>query len=142
MVSRVIPVEAFDLVIFGGTGDLARRKILPGLFRRFIAGQMPEKAQIIGAARSQFEGGGYRGFVNDALLEFGPKGISADTLEAFLDRLDYVAIDAKGTGGWSDLAAKMRKGHVRAFYFSVAPSCLEIWLKGCTHMKSLCQTVG
>ena len=122
MVSRVIPVEAFDLVIFGGTGDLARRKILPGLFRRFIAGQMPEKAQIIGAARSQFEGGGYRGFVNDALLEFGPKGISADTLEAFLDRLDYVAIDAKGTGGWSELAAKMRKGHVRAFYFSVAPS--------------------
>ena len=41
MVSRVIPVEAFDLVIFGGTGDLARRKVLPGLFRRFCAGQMP-----------------------------------------------------------------------------------------------------
>ncbi len=31
MVSRVIPVDDFDLVIFGGTGDLARRKILPGL---------------------------------------------------------------------------------------------------------------
>ena len=30
MVSRVIPVDPFDLVIFGGTGDLARRKILPG----------------------------------------------------------------------------------------------------------------
>ena len=41
MVSRVIPVETFDLVIFGGTGDLARRKILPGLYRRFRAGQMP-----------------------------------------------------------------------------------------------------
>ena len=37
MVSRVIPVDPFDLVIFGGTGDLARRKILPGLFRRFCA---------------------------------------------------------------------------------------------------------
>ena len=35
MVSRVIPVDPFDLVIFGGTGDLAQRKILPGLFRRF-----------------------------------------------------------------------------------------------------------
>ncbi len=32
MVSRVIPVDPFDLVIFGGTGDLARRKILPGLY--------------------------------------------------------------------------------------------------------------
>ena len=38
MVSRVIPVDTFDLVIFGGTGDLARRKILPGLFRRFLTG--------------------------------------------------------------------------------------------------------
>ena len=35
MVSRVIPVETFDLVIFGGTGDLARRNIFPGLYRRY-----------------------------------------------------------------------------------------------------------
>ncbi|MCP4822427.1 MAG: hypothetical protein GY883_24850, partial [Shimia sp.] len=35
MVARVIPVSPFDLVIFGATGDLARRKILPGLFLRF-----------------------------------------------------------------------------------------------------------
>ena len=48
MVSRVIPVDPFDLIIFGGTGDLARRKILPGLFRRFCSGQMPPNARIIG----------------------------------------------------------------------------------------------
>jgi glucose-6-phosphate 1-dehydrogenase len=41
MVSRVIPVDPFDLVIFGGTGDLAQKKILPGLYRRFADGQMP-----------------------------------------------------------------------------------------------------
>ena len=52
MVSRVIPVGVFDLVIFGGTGDLARRKILPGLYRRFCAGQMPPEARVIGAARA------------------------------------------------------------------------------------------
>ena len=43
MVSRVIPVDPFDLVIFGGTGDLAHRKILPGLYRRFWAGQMTRR---------------------------------------------------------------------------------------------------
>ncbi|MEO0358957.1 MAG: glucose-6-phosphate dehydrogenase, partial [Pseudomonadota bacterium] len=59
MVSRVIPVDPFDLVIFGGTGDLARRKILPGLFRRFCSGQMPDTAQIIGAARSDLDQDGY-----------------------------------------------------------------------------------
>ena len=55
MVSRVIPVDPFDLVIFGGTGDLARRKILPGLFRRFCAGQMPDTSRIIGAARTEMD---------------------------------------------------------------------------------------
>ena len=55
MVSRVIPVDPFDLVIFGGTGDLARRKILPGLFRRFCAGQMPPEARIIGASRKDMD---------------------------------------------------------------------------------------
>ena len=58
MVSRVIPVAPFDLVIFGGTGDLARRKILPGLFARFSSGQMPEEARIIGAARSDLDDAG------------------------------------------------------------------------------------
>ena len=41
MVSTVIPVQPFDLVIFGATGDLAHRKILPSLFRRLAVHQMP-----------------------------------------------------------------------------------------------------
>ena len=70
MVSRVIPVDPFDLVIFGGTGDLARRKILPGLFRRFCAGQVEGDVRIIGAARADMDTDGYRQFVNDAIEEF------------------------------------------------------------------------
>ena len=53
MVSRVIPVDTFDLVIFGGTGDLARRKIFPGLYRRYLSGQMNGESRIIGAARAK-----------------------------------------------------------------------------------------
>ena len=71
MVSRVIPVETFDLVIFGGTGDLARRKILPGLFRRFLSGQMPPESRIIGAARSELDAAGYREMIAGAVAEFG-----------------------------------------------------------------------
>ena len=73
MVSRVIPVEDFDLVIFGGTGDLARRKILPGLFRRFCSGQMPAQSRIIGAARSDLTDAAYRKDIKGALEEFLPK---------------------------------------------------------------------
>ncbi|MEO0502733.1 MAG: glucose-6-phosphate dehydrogenase [Pseudomonadota bacterium] len=120
MVSRVIPVEPFDLVIFGGTGDLARRKILPGLFRRFCAGQMPDDARVIGAARGDMDADAYRAFVGDAVAEF-VGDTSQDDLNAFLQRLDYVTIDARGENGWREMAGMMRQGVVRAFYFSVAP---------------------
>ncbi|GGD33949.1 glucose-6-phosphate dehydrogenase [Sinisalibacter lacisalsi] len=123
MVSRVIPVEAFDLVIFGGTGDLARRKILPGLYRRFRDGQIPDDARIVGAARSDMSAEAYRAQVADALNEVLPASKrDAESVEAFLARLDYVGIDATGTHGWPDLSQKMRAGVVQAFYFSVAPA--------------------
>ena len=122
MVSRVIPVEPFDLVIFGGTGDLARRKILPALFRRFRDGQMPEGARIIGAARTEQDGAAWRDWVRTAFEEFlRPDEREGPAAEAFLERLDYLAIDAAGEGGWSDLKGRMRAGVVQAFYFSVAP---------------------
>ena len=70
MVSRVIPTDPFDLVIFGGTGDLARRKILPGLFRRFCAGQMPGEARIIGAARSDMSRAEFQDMVKEAIKEW------------------------------------------------------------------------
>ncbi|WP_417721700.1 glucose-6-phosphate dehydrogenase [Salipiger sp.] len=126
MVSRVIPVDPFDLVIFGGTGDLARRKILPGLFRRFCAGQMPENARIIGAARQDLDDDGYRKMVGEAIEEFGKVGkVDKKALKAFQKQLHYVAVDAKGDGGWDALGKLLRDEEeevVRAFYFSVGPS--------------------
>ncbi|WP_127903219.1 glucose-6-phosphate dehydrogenase [Solirhodobacter olei] len=123
MVARVIPVDPFDLVIFGGTGDLAKRKILPGLYRRFLAGQMPPEARIIAAARSEMDDAGYRALAGASLAEFVSKSKQDEkAIGEFLERLHYVTIDATGEGGWKALKGLMRKGVVRAFYFSVAPS--------------------
>ena len=109
MVSRVIPVETFDLVVIGATGDLARRKILPGLFRRYCAGQMPGGARIIGAARSDMDADGFRTLVSEAVGEFGGKSANEyDELEPFLASLDYVTLDARGENGWSELRALVR----------------------------------
>jgi len=122
MVSRVIPVDPFDLVIFGGTGDLARRKILPALFRRYCSGQILSGSRIIGAARSKFEPSGYREFVAGAIREFsGGRACEDGTLDGFLDCLSYVTIDARGSDGWDQLAALLTGDRVRAFYFSVGP---------------------
>jgi glucose-6-phosphate 1-dehydrogenase len=123
MVSRVIPVDVFDLVIFGATGDLARRKILPGLYRRFLAGQMTGDSRIIGAARADLTDAAFREQVRAAIAEFVPKDRQDPAvLDGFLARLSYVPIDATGTNGWAALKALMRENVVRAFYFSVAPS--------------------
>ena len=123
MVSRVIPVDVFDLVIFGGTGDLARRKILPGLYRRFLAGQMPADSRIIGAARADLTESAFRDQVRAAIAEFVPKNRQDDAAIAdFLGCITYVSIDAMGASGWAALKALMRPAVVRVFYFSVAPT--------------------
>ena len=123
MVSRVIPVDVFDLVIFGATGDLARRKILPGLYRRFMAGQMPADSRIIGGARSALSDAQFRVQVAAAIAEFVPTDRQDPAVIAeFLGRIFYVAIDAKVEGGWETLKSLMRPNVVRAFYFSVAPA--------------------
>ncbi|MTH64663.1 glucose-6-phosphate dehydrogenase [Paracoccus shanxieyensis] len=122
MVSRIIPVEDFDLVIFGATGDLAHRKILPGLYRRFVAGQIPETAQIIGAARTKQDDQAFRAEAEAAIRKFAGKGDDLSQLAQFLQHLAYVAIDARGTDGWDDLKTRIRPGVVHAFYFSVAPA--------------------
>ena len=143
MVSRVIPVEPFDLVIFGGTGDLARRKILPALFHRFCAGQIPENSKITGAARSDMDAQAYRDFVAEALKEFGgPRAAQASSLEKFLNVISYQTVDARGDAGWSELKKEMAgDGRVEAFYFSVGPSLFgdiaeRLHLHGMSNPKS------
>jgi len=122
MVSRIIPVEPFDLVIFGGTGDLARRKILPGLYRRFVADQMPDGARIIACARSDHSDQAFRAIVRDAVVEFvADNKQTADCIDAFVAHCSYIRLDARGDGGWAELAAKVRPDVVNAFYFSVGP---------------------
>ncbi|QIE55235.1 glucose-6-phosphate dehydrogenase [Pikeienuella piscinae] len=124
MVARTVPVEAFDLIVFGGTGDLARRKLLPALYHRFAAGQTPGDALIIGAARRRMDGAGYRDFAREALTEFVPEShLKPDLVEGFIAMLDYVPVDAATEAGWAALGRKLkgREARPRAFYLSVAP---------------------
>jgi glucose-6-phosphate 1-dehydrogenase len=123
MASRVIPVDPFDLVIFGGTGDLARRKILPALFRRYCAGQMQTGTRLIGAARAEMTDADYRAFVAAALDEFDTSHQhSPEQRTAFLDDLHYVTLDAMGDEGWERLASLMSRDRIKAYYFSVGPA--------------------
>lgn len=125
MSSQIIPVEPFDYVVFGGTGDLAERKLLPALFHRQLAGQLTEPTRIIGASRTAMTHEEYRKFTLDALHEH----LKAEELEEaevakFLERIYYVSVDAKSDQGWEDLKKLLDQGKdiVRAFYLAVSPS--------------------
>ena len=124
MVSRTIPVDPFDLVIFGGTGDLARRMVIPAVYMRFLAGQVPDEARIIGAARTELDDEGYRDMIREAFDEFAPD-VDRSRMDDFLERTSYVSLDAKGEGGWADLKEKVRSDVISAYYFSVAPSLFD-----------------
>ncbi len=133
MVSRVIPVDAFDLVIFGATGDLARRKILPALYRRLVAGQIPPESRIIGAARTDQTQKQFRANVSAALAEFAPESKDQSKIVSqFQSMLDYYPINTDDTKAWQRLAkaVKTKANPIRAFYLSVAPSLFGPLAKG------------
>jgi glucose-6-phosphate 1-dehydrogenase len=114
------PVESFDLVIFGGTGDLAMRKLLPALFHRFLDGQIPSTSRIIGVARETTDDDGYRQQVRDALkTDQDPARV-----ESFLGQLSYHSLDACKDEGWDDFATVIRKqpDNIRVFYLSTSPN--------------------
>jgi glucose-6-phosphate 1-dehydrogenase len=124
MTVRTIPVSPFDLVIFGGTGDLARRKLLPALFRRDMAGQLPAEARIFGAARRDLGTAAYRELAARALRDFVPRAELTETAVArFLARLDYHPVDFDGGTGLAALGDAIGQSprDVRAFYLAVAP---------------------
>lgn len=124
MVAKTVPVDPFDLIVFGGTGDLARRKLLPALFHRFMAGQVPEDALIIGAARGKMTRKAFQAHTVEALEEFvAEDDRPAKGVAKFVAMVDYATADAMSDQGW-DALAKLLKGRddrTRAFYLSVAP---------------------
>ena len=118
MATRIVKVEPFDLVVFGGTGDLAYRKLYPALFHRERSDQFSEPTRIIGASRRRLERDAFRALVKDALMKFaGVDDGEGAAMERFLSRLDYIAVDAMNDGGWADLKALLGADErIRAYW--------------------------
>ncbi len=90
-----VPPADHVIVLFGATGDLARRKLLPGLFHLAKAGLMPEKYQIIGSAPAQFalSDDDFRQHALDAVKEFGSAKPTGAAWQAFESCLHFGAAD-------------------------------------------------
>ena len=116
------PLPDFDIVIFGGTGDLAKRKLLPALLQRFLAGQINPGSRIIGSARDALGSASYRMKVAEAVTS-GAEKVASDRLSSFLSLVDYLPVDVSSEAGWAELKAKLdaRPDRVRVFYLAIGP---------------------
>jgi glucose-6-phosphate 1-dehydrogenase len=124
MTPRIIPVDVFDLVVFGATGDLSQRKLLPALFQRDLQGQIPPGARIIGSSRRAMKDAEFKAFAK-ASVEAHVKEAErpADVMNRFLDRLSYVAAEATDDNGWKafEKVLKPFADRIRVFYLAVGP---------------------
>ena len=128
MSSRIIPVQPFDYVVFGATGDLTKRKLIPALYHRFMDGQFDEQSRIIGVSRSKLSDAEFQKLAGDAVAQFVEKDYQdAAVIKRFLTIFSYVVNDVSDQAGWGDIKKALRDDPnvVRAFYLAVAPDLFE-----------------
>ena len=123
MTPRIIPVDLFDIVVFGATGDLSQRKLLPALFHRDMQGQLPPGARIIGSSRRPMSDADFRKFAETAVVaHVAEADRPAEALARFLERLSYIAAEAAQETGWLDLEKALQdRERIRVFYLAVGP---------------------
>lgn len=122
--AKFVPVDPFDIVIFGGTGDLSRRKLLPALFRRWRDGQIPETSRIIGTARSDLDAKAYRAMAKEACQAAIGDSWNLKEWARFEKLVHYVCIDATDeAANWDKLSELLSDDEARAcvYYLATAP---------------------
>jgi glucose-6-phosphate 1-dehydrogenase len=117
-------MQPFDLVLFGGTGDLAMRKLLPALYRRHLAGQIPAGTRLLGVARADLAREAWVAQVREGCDRYNMGGIDAAQWVKFADCLHYLSADAARPDSFGALAAFLagREAVTRVFFLSTAPS--------------------
>ncbi|MEJ7892364.1 MAG: glucose-6-phosphate dehydrogenase [Solirubrobacteraceae bacterium] len=128
-----VPVPHTALVIFGATGDLSKRKLLPALYNLAHEGQLPERFALVGVSRGESSDDDFRTVARDAITEYSRNEPNADVLDALLTRMRYVAFSFDDAEGYPRLGQVLEEidaeaGHPlnRCYYLSTAPDYFGI----------------
>ena len=116
---------SFDLVIFGGTGDLAWRKLMPALFQAFRHGTLPRDGRIIGIARDNLSDAQYRELIRSRFEEVdGAKRPNAEEFDRFAQMLHFLRMDLSRPADYKLLAQTYRAANteLRARMAPVGPA--------------------
>lgn len=120
--AEFIPVEPFDIVIFGATGDLTKRKLLPALFHRFLDGQIDGSSRIIGVARSEMDVDSFKAVAKHA-CEATTKNWDPNKWDSFALLLEYSSMDAtRSDADWEPVKSNLTQdGRPCVIYLAVTP---------------------
>jgi glucose-6-phosphate 1-dehydrogenase len=138
-----VHAKASTLLLFGATGDLARRMLLPSLYGLDSDELLPPDLRIIGTARTDLDDAGYRKRALDALQEHLPEGFFDEAVAArFVERLHYVAADINNAASFDQLAGKIGDPcDGVAIFLSTAPSLFKPVIDGLQAAGLACPTV-
>src|SRR5882757_8731051 len=107
-VPTVAVLPTFDMLLFGGTGDLVTRKLLPAMYRRYAAGQVSAESRIYGIARTALSRSEYLGLAESACRGYLGKEFDAPHWEAFSGLLNYLKLDAGREQDYEQLTAVLK----------------------------------
>src|SRR5690606_25624525 len=95
-------------IIFGGTGDLTKRKIIPALFNLFLENRLPEKIAIIGTGRSKFTDAKYRTSLLEAVDEFSRRGkAKKEDWAKFASNISYQTANIKDVEQYKEFGSRI-----------------------------------
>jgi glucose-6-phosphate 1-dehydrogenase len=121
--------ENLTVVIFGGTGDLTRRKLLPALYTLAQERRMPEAYRIVACGRRDYTDETFRSEMREEILRFRREEGSEEQLDAFVARIDYFKGELDDEEAYSRLQEQLDTTDTypsnRVFYLSTAPNFFE-----------------
>jgi glucose-6-phosphate 1-dehydrogenase len=135
--------KAATLLLFGATGDLARRMLLPSLYGLDADGLLPKEIRIIATARTAMAEDAYQQLAQEALQQHLPEGFyRTEVAERFLNRLHYIAVDATRPEDFPKLADAVGDCTPGlAIYLSTAPSLFNATIDGLASVGLACPSV-
>lgn len=127
------PSQSADLIIFGGTGDLSMRKLLPALYHCDRDGRLSPATRVIAMSRGGLDDADFRGKA-DAEVRGSVPVDDPDLWRRFLDRLHHVSVDIGGedTTGWARITGLLtgHEHHNRVFYLASPPMTFGPFCRG------------
>jgi glucose-6-phosphate 1-dehydrogenase len=117
------------IVIFGTSGDLARRKLIPALYQLHRKGRLPPRTKVVGCARRPYDHQSFRAEMREALAALSPQEVDAGSWDRFAQDLWYVQGDLDDSGHFEALKTfldSLGPASLRLYYLATAPEFFPI----------------